>query len=253
MKLKTLLATTAFSLLVANTTLAADLTGAFYLPGENQFTSDTKLDIQRTKYKQGSGIEDEVELNQEIFYGLTDNLSVFGEIGNDFDTEGEYNNDHNFDYEIGVAYNMRQGNLLAQVRGSYYTYNPKDRYGKDTDARWQKYIDTELRLGYDMGNDWTPYAAYSFSGQIDSADRGVKQSVFAGVHKYAGSWAADAGLLYSFDNDGENDNELYAQAELDYYLTENVAFGIYGDYYLGGQDKEIDKDYTTGFRVKVEF
>ena len=254
MKFRTMLLASAAVMFAAGTASAADLTGAFYMPGEGKFTSDTRVEYSRTEFNDSEYKNDSWSAAEEVAYGVTDNFTVFGTLYNEFDTEGYYNNDHNFKYQAGAAYNMRSGNLLAQVRGSYYTYNPKDFEGKrNTDERWQKYLNGEIRLGYDMGDGWTPYMVYGVDGQIDQADRGMDQYAFAGVHKYAGNWAADAGILYDFVTDGENENEGYAQAEFDYYPVENVALGVYGSYYLAGQDNEIDKDYTTGVRVKVAF
>ena len=183
-------------------------------------------------------------LSEEVTYGVTENFAVFGRIGNEFDTEGEYNNDHNFDYEVGAAYNMRSGNVLAQVRGSYETYNPKDYWGKrNSHDRWQKYLKGEVRVGYDMGDGLTPYMTYGFDGQVDEADREFTQSAFAGVHKYAGDWALDGGVRYDFSNDGDNLSAVYAQAEADYYPVENLAVGVFGDYYLSGATGDnMDKD-----------
>ncbi len=254
MKFRTMLLASAAVMFAAGTASAADLTGAFYLPGEGKVASDTRIEHNRVEFKKLDGKYDAMTAVEEVTYGVTDNFAVFGTLYNEFDTEGLYNNDHNFDYEVGAAYNMREGNWMAQVRGSYFTYNPKDYYGKrNTDERWQKYLRGEVRLGYDMGDGLTPYMTYKVEGQVDEANRGMTQSAFAGVHKYAGEWAADAGVRYDFVTDGRNENLVYAQAEFDYYPVENVALGVYGSYYLGGADNEIDKDYTTGARVKFEF
>lgn len=245
--------------------MAADLTNPFYLPGQGEFTSDTKVEYSRTKLKDFNLKADAWRASEEVAYGIDDNLSIFGTLGNQFDTEKYYNNDHNFDYEIGAAYNMQFDNVLAQVKGSYYTFNPKSFYGHhDVDYRWQKYINGEVKLGYDMGNGLVPYMSYLFEGQIDEADRAFNQSAFVGVHKYAGNWAVDGGIRYDFNTDGKNTNMVYAQAEVDYYPVENVALGIYGDYYLAGSTynekgtnlagfAKIDRDYTTGVRAKVQF
>lgn len=263
MKLRTMLLASAAVMFAAGTASAADLTGAFYLPGEGKFASDTKLQYQRVEIKDVEYKHDSWRASEEITYGVTNDFAVFGRLGNDFDTEGYYNNDHNFDYEVGAAYNMRSGNVLTQVRGSYETYNPKDYWGKrNSHDRWQKYLKGEVRVGYDMGDGLTPYMTYGFDGQVDEADREFTQSAFAGVHKYAGDWALDGGVRYNFGTDGKNKNTVYAEAEADYYPVENVAVGVYGSYYLAGQGNdaelegyplEMDKDYTTGVRVKFEF
>ena len=245
----------------AGTASAADLTGALYLPGQGKVTSDTQLGYERTEYKKANK-DDAWNLSEKVTYGVTDNTSVVVGVSNNFDTEGEYNNDHNFDYQIGVSHNMRSGNVLGQVSGGYYTYDPDSYAGHHTGERWQKYLAGQGVVGYDLGNGVTPYASYTFMGQVDAADRDFYQSLFAGVHKYAGNWAVDGGVCYDFSTDGKNKNATYLQAEADYYPIENLALGVYGDYYLAGHfyDEfdgdtaiEVDNDYTVGLRAKVEF
>ena len=230
-------------------------------------TSDTKVQYGRTHVD--NGIYDNLYASEELAYGITNNLAVFGTIGNHFDIEKEFNNSHNFDYEIGAKYNHNFGNVKTQVSGSYYTYNPKSWYGhryssEDSglgtganESRWQKFFNGEVKVGYDMGCGVIPYASYSFTGQVDNADREFFQSAFMGIHKYAVKWAADAGIRYDFNTDGHNNNGVYAQAEVDYYAMDNLALGVYGDYKLGGKinyyDEEVGTDYTVGLRAKVMF
>lgn len=265
MKLRTMLLASA-AVMFAGSAMAADLTNPFYLPGQGEFTSDTKVDYRRAEFDHHDFKGDAWRAAEEVAYGVSDNLAVFGVIGNDFDSEGYFNNDHNFDYELGAAYNMKSGNLLSQVKASYYTIDPKDYLGHHTPYRWQKYINGEVKLGYDMGDGLVPYVSYGFQGQVDQADRAFYQSAFAGVHKYAGDWAVDAGVRYDFNTDGKNANAWYAQAEVDYYPVENLALGVYGDYYIAGNNVDarpysyavddlpkFDSDYTVGVRAKVNF
>ena len=254
MKLRTMLLASA-AVMFAGSAMAADLTNPFYLPGQGEFTSDTVVDYSRTKMKHDMPTSEQTTVAEEIVYGVTDNFAVRGMIANEFDTQGEYNNDHNFDYELGAAYNMRGGNVLGQVAVNYMTWNPKDFYGhRNTDMRWQKYLNGELKLGYDMGDGLTPYASYSVTGNIDDDDRGLDQSAKVGVHKYAGDWAVDAGVRYDFNTDGKNGNWWYAEAEADYYLKENVALGVFGEYFLAGNGSDdVDYDYGAGAHVKVLF
>ena len=248
MKLKSVLLASA-AVLFAGYAVAADLTNPFYLPGKGQMTSDTK--IQYFREDMGEGKYDNYFASEELAYGLTDNLAIVGTLGNRFDHEGEYNNSHNFDYEIGAKYNMEHGRIKAQVAASYYTFDPKSWEGHhDTDARWQKYINGEVKLGADMCDGLMPYASYKFSGQIDEADREFYQSAFLGVHKYAGKWAADGGIRYDFETDGRNENGVYAEAGADYYPMDKLAVGAFGDYGIGGEGTD---DYTVGLRAKVLF
>ena len=289
MKLKSVLLASV-AVLFAGSASAADLTNPFFVPSQGKMTSDTKVQHSRTHWDEpGSnvptpygptkGVEDATYASEELAYGITNNLAVFGIIGNHFDNEGEFNNSHNFEYEIGAKYNHNFGNIKTQVAGSYYTFNPKSWEGHDlggygddkgvypdgsgtdeNESRWQKALKGEVKLGYDMGCGLMPYASYSFTGQIDNANREFLQSAFMGVHKYAVKWAADAGIRYDFNTDGHNNNLVYAQAEFDYYPMDNLAVGVYGDYKIGGatvdsgsENDEIGTDYTVGLRAKVMF
>lgn len=247
------------AVMFAGSAMAADLTNPFYLPGKGQVTSDTRIEYNRDKTTGGNW--DGLRAAEEITYGVNDNLAVFGAISNEFDSEGMYNNDHNFGYELGASYNIKSDKILAQVSASYSTLNPKDFYGKhnaklfnDGNDRWEKYLSGELKLGYDMGDGLTPYAAYGLDGKIDAADRGLEQYALLGIHKYAGNWAVDGAVRYDFETDGKNTNEWWLQAEADYYVKENIALGVYGDYFLAGTGSDdIDYDYTAGIRAKVQF
>lgn len=269
MKLKSVLLASA-AVLFAGSAVAADLTNPFYLPGKGQMTSDTKIEYGRTHF--GDYIYDSVYASEELAYGLTDNMAIVGTLGNHFDVEGEFNNSHNFDYEIGAKYNMEHGRIKAQVAASYFTFDPQSFVGQSyhgfpvagINDRWQKAIKGEVKLGADMCNGLMPYASYKFTGQIDSANREFLQSAFLGVHKYAGKWAADAGVRYDFNTDGHNNNGVYAQAGFDYYPMDKLAVGVYGDYKLGGKlnskirsytysGEDIGADYTVGLRAKVLF
>ena len=259
MKLKSVLLASV-AVLFAGSASAADLTNPFFVPSQGKITSDTKVQYSRTHEDRGD-IYDGAYASEELAYGITNNLAVFGVIGNYFDNEGEYNNSHNFDYEIGARYNKDFGRIKTQVAGSYYTYDPKSFEGHiKTDERWQKYFNGEIKVGVDMCNGLIPYASYKFSGQVDSSDREFYQSAFLGVHKYAGKWAADAGIRYDFNTDSRNNNLVYAQAEVDYYAMDNLALGVYGDYKIGGSnvssdiyEDDIGTDYTVGLRAKVMF
>lgn len=260
MKYKTMLLASA-AVMFAGSAMAADLTNPFYTPNEGAFTSDTAVAHNRVSYKHGVAADKQTVLGEKLTYGVTDQLAVWGAVTNYFDTNHEFNNDHNFEYNVGTSYNMREGNVLAQVAGGYYTWNPKDFYGKK-DAkeanggydRWEKYLEGELKLGYDMGDGLVPYVTYKLTGQVDIADRELDQSVKAGVHKYDGDWAVDAGVRYDFNTDGKNSNKWFAEAAVDYYVRDNVALGMFGDYFLAGNGSdEIRYDYTAGAHVKVLF
>lgn len=253
------------AVMFAGSAMAADLTNPFYLPGQGQVTSDTTVEFSRDKAKHDGGAYDGWAAAEEVSYGVNDNLAVHAKITNEFDNEGEYNNSHNFDYKVGASYNMQADKILAQVSASYETWNPKDFYGHSTPVRWQKYLEGEFKLGYDMGNGLTPYVSYGLQGNVDDSDRTLQQTAIAGIHKYNGTWAVDGAVRYEFDTDGKNSNQVWLQAEADYYVKENIALGVYGDYYLAGNDSakfgprfieeptDTDYNYSVGVRAKVLF
>ena len=269
MNYKTMLMASA-AVLFASQAMAQDLTGAFSVPGKGQIMSDTSIAIGREKAGwKGFGTEayDSLVAGEVLEYGITDKFSVNAGISNAFDVEGEYNNDHNFTYNVGAKYNTRFNDVLFQVAGHYNTWNPKDFYGhKGTDARWQKDLGLDLKAGLDLGNGITPYIVYSIDSEIDKADRALFQSVSLGIHKYAGKWALDGAVRYEWDKHNKwglkNNTATWLDAEADYYLKDNVALGVYGSYLLDAHDQmdsfdgvkwHVNRAHEVGLRVKVLF
>lgn len=270
MSYKTLLMASA-AVLFSTQAMAQDLTGAFSVPGEGQFISDTAIGMTRTKttkHTPGWGsvsiTEDGLYAAETLEYGITDNFSINGSIVNAFDRDvvdplydyygwGDrttYNNDHNFAYELGAKYNMRFDDVLFQIAPSYTTWDPKSWFGhRDNDVRWQKNLGVDLKAGLDLGNGLTPYIVYHIDSDIDTAHRELTQSVSAGVHKYAGKWALDGALRYEFtknhnDNyvgiieyNNKNTTEIWFDAEADYYLKDNMVLGLYGNYLIDAHDR----------------
>ncbi len=265
MNYKTILMASA-AVMFATAASAKDITNPFYLPEQGKVLSDTSIEMSRTNFKHYGNDDKSLYANEEITYGVTDNFSIFGSIGNEFDgkkfSNGEYNNDHNFDYMLGAKYNMQAGNWLAQVGAHYYTYDQESWYGHNRpngNDRWYKELGAQVKLGYDLCNGWTPYTSFDIAGNIDDAERDLGYSWFGGVHKKFDKASVDAGLRYDFNHNDGSANQLYAQAEANYFIKDNIAVGLYGDYYLAGNDGEnwedadIDYDYTAGLQAKVLF
>lgn len=264
MNYKTILLASA-AVMFAGAATAEDFTGSLYLPSQGKVLSDTSFVRDRVKFKNNAGVAEGVYLQEQMTYGVTDNFSVVGMIGNHFDWAGwtnqEFNNDHNFDYGLGVKYNMRHNRIVGQVGVGYYTYNPKSFFGhRGNDSRWYKQINGNAQLGYELCDGLTPYTSIDISGNIDEADRELWYSWFLGAHKTWEKFALDGGVRYDFKTDGSNKNSWFLQAEANYFVTDNMAVGVFGDYYLGGSDyvyntvtPEIDYGYTAGVNFKVVF
>ena len=255
MNIKNMLLTTAAATLMVSAAHARDFTGSLFLPSQGEFLSDTELDWSRSKARQEKAEKDFV-LSEELTYGVTDNFSVYAGILNAFNfarlTSRQYNNEHNFAYEVGAKYNHSFDNILTQISLGYFTFQPKSWYGWFIDSdHWYKELQFEAQIGYDMGNGLIPYAKFSADSPIDQSYRPIDYSVFAGVHKTLDKVALDGGVRYDFVTHGDNTNQWYLQGEADYFLTDKVAVGIHGEYMLGGS--EYQHDMTLGAQLKVLF
>jgi len=261
MKFKTVLLSATLISFAGVANAAEDFTGSLYLPGQGKLLSDTSLAVSRTKFKSGAGggAENAMYLNQYLTYGVTNEFSVVGAIGNHFNYQNKsgqrFNNDKNLDYTIGGKYNFGYDKVVGQVGLSYYTYDPKDWYGRSTPEKWSKNFDANVQLGYKLPDELTPYTSLTAHNRDSfTADRSTDYSWFVGAHKTFSRCALDAGLRYDFTTYGNNTNNLYAQAEANYFVTERVALGVFGDYLLGGTGTDnVKYDYTAGINAKILF
>lgn len=268
MKFRTMLLASA-AVMFTSSAFAADITNPFFLPTQGKFLSDTKVEFSRAKMDNGTQeyADKGVYANETLAFGLTDNLALVGSIGNTFDINEDerLNNDHNFDYMLGVKYNHNFGKVLTQVGVSYFTMDPQSWYGQDytedNNGRWEKRVDAFVKVGYDMGCGLTPYTSFGVKGDVDVADRNQTYSWFVGAHKMFDKVALDGGFRYDFgdysrydlDGDEGRQEDLYFQLAADYYVTDNFTVGVYGDYNLLPEDKDTEYDYTVGLSAKVLF
>ena len=262
MNFKTMLLTTAAVTMIAGVANAKDFTGSLFLPAKGELLSNTSIEHSRLKDKY-TGIDKTLVAGEELTYGVTDNLSIFGAIvnafdGGEFSNQKYFNNDHNFAYEVGAKYNHNFGKVLTQVGLGYRTWQPETWYGHRAwgDSDWSKMIEAEVQVGYDMGNGWVPYAMFTADTVVDEHHRPIDYSAFVGVHKTFDKFAVDTGVRYDHDKNWDDDyNQYFWQLEADYFLTDNVALGIHGDYFLGGDDTiwKTKYEYTIGAQLKVLF
>lgn len=274
MKFRTMLFASAAVMFTTSAMAADDITGAFYLPTKGKFLSNTSLEMSRGKMDFGPSYVEDVEkglyASEELTYGITDNFAVVGYIGNHFDYDKEYNNDHNFEYGVGVKYNHNFDKVLTQVGLGYRTADLQSWYGQDYDDedfndRWAKFIQAEAKLGYAFDCGLTPYTTFSVLGGIDRGNNERVYNWFAGAHKKWDRVAADLGVNYTFGKEaewkvdasglGDGHNENWAlKGELHYFVKDNFTVGAYGSYYIGGDEREdVDYDYTVGLNAKVVF
>lgn len=281
MKLRiTLLASAA--VLIAGQAMAADITSPFYLPQTGKFLSDASIQYRRFSADKLIYSGQGWYAKEKISYGVSDNLSVNAAIGNNFDNKyatlaGEnftYNNSHNFDYTLGAAYNYTAKQFLTQVYTAYNTFKPKSFLGDKYSNAWNKYVTLGAKIGYSLGNDsFIPYidfkAVYGLNdvayasdayGHSSPIEGHWTYSTFVGVHKMWEVVSTDIGVrwdnvrhdLYSRNHSSRND--VYAHGSVNYFISEDMTVGLYGDYLIGDTYKgNINDDYTVGANFKFGF
>lgn len=277
MKFRTLLLASA-AVMFTTSAMAVDIINPFYLPTKGKFLSDTSVEMKRSKTDNGEKefVSKNGYAREVLTYGVTDNFAVVAGIGNTFDftrDDGEdekyYNNDHNFDYSLGVKYNYVNGKLMTQAGAMYNTWNEKSWYGKswrddDTNERWGKELSGYVRVGYDMGCV-TPYTEFTALGELDRDNNEQEYSWKLGVLKAWEGARFNAGVRYTFDEtedsgQGNGHNErVDLELGVDYLVNDNFSIGAYAEYYLGGdameeiERKDIEYDRTIGLNAKVLF
>lgn len=269
MKSKVLLSLLAGVALFATKAQAEDITAPLYLPSDFETLSDTSVAYKRTKFED-LGAKEDLIAREQLLIGFGNEAAVMVNIGNRFNTKWltnqDYNNEHNFDYELGVKKNLRLFNdLMMQIGASYYTFSPRSWYGHSSEAkdmireaygntRWYKELRGEVKLAKELEDGLTPYVSFGVDGNIDDADRDLFYTAFAGVHKLEYNFAFDAGLRYEFQFGSDDISSLYMQGSADYFLNDNMTLGAYLDYQFADSSyEEVDYGYTTELRFKVLF
>ena len=244
-----------------------DITSPMYLPNEMETLSETSLAYQRTKFED-YGAKEDLIARETLTFGIGEYTSIWAGIGNRFNTKGltnqDYNNNHNFDYELGLKRNARLFNdLLMQVGVSYYTFSPRSWYGHSGEAkdkirdvkgntRWYKALRGDVKLATELENGLMPYASFGVDGNIDDSDRDLYYTAFAGIHKLENNFAYDAGLRYEFQFGSDDVSAWYMQGSADYFLNDRMTLGAYLDYQFADSSyREVDYGYTAEARFRI--
>lgn len=256
MKLKYMLLTSA-AVLVTSTAMAKDINNPFFLPETNGILSETSIQYNRAMDKDNILYNEGTYAQEMLTYGITDNFAVYGAFGNHFDTNREFNNDHNFDYAVGMKYNHNFNNILTQVGAEYYTFKAKS-WGADTDNDWTKVGSVNAKVGYEFDNGFLPYASVALANVInDNAIEDTADTLYSarlGAYKAWNSVSTDLALRWDFERNGAEHNEVYAEAAVNYLLSDDMSAGIYGEYLIADSIMgQIDYDYAVGANFKFLF
>ena len=269
MKLHKIFAVLALIAFSTNAKANEDFVSPLYVPSELETLSTTSLAYERINFD-GSSAKEDFILRETALIGFGQESAVVASIGNRFNFKGitseEYNNEHNFDYELGLLTNWRtQNGLIVQTGASYYTYNPRSWYGRSNEAkekirknkgntRWYKEARGEIKAGYELEDGLLPYASLGVNANLDDADRDFYYDAFAGVHKLDDGFAYGAGLRYEFETSADRNRTLSAEASADYYIGDNMSIGGVVDYRIvGDEEPKIDSQYSAEARFKILF
>lgn len=269
MKLHKILPVLALAGLSANAYANEDFVSPLYVTSELETLSTTSLAYERTDFD-GAEAKEDLILRETALVGFGQEAAIKASVGNRFNFEGitseEYNNQHNFDYELGVLKNWRtEGGAIIQTGASYYTYNPRSWYGRSHKAkekirenkgntRWYKEAKADIKLGYELEDGLLPYASLGIDANLDDADRDFYYNAFAGVHKLENSFAYGAGLRYEFETSADRNRTLSAEASADYYIDDNMSIGGVLDYRIvGDEEPKLNSQYSAEARFKILF
>lgn len=252
---------------------AADITNPFYLPAKGQIGSITSVDFTRTQYKNKFSMSEksyETDLSEELQFGLTDNLALIGKVGNVFaklkeiiwdrDTNtilaGTDKEDKNINWEGGLAWNIFSQAFKLQAKLVYGQDPSVNRF--DEGFGLYKYVGGAIKTGYQF-KTMLPYIEVGEELPIGQKKGADKPTYTAKAGLYQGKcevWGLDTGIRYIHDENTYTEGTAYnAEAEASYYLTKQVAVGVYGSYTLKGRAK-VDADVhskTVGARLRWFF
>ena len=270
MKLHKILAVFACgSLFVSNAQANEDFVSPLYVPSELETLSTTSLAYERTNFDSAAA-EENLILRETALVGFSQETAILASIGNRFNLDGitseQYNNEHNFDYELGLIKNWRSANgVIVQTGAYYYTYNPRSWYGRSAQAkekirenkgntRWYKEARAEIKAGYELEDGLLPYASLGVDANLDDADRDFYYNAFAGIHKLENDFAYGAGLRYEFETSADRNRSLSAEVNADYYINDTMSVGGVVDYQVAGDENpKIDSQYSAEVRFKILF
>ena len=256
-------------LISTNVNATEDFVSPLYIPSELETLSTTSLAYKRTGFDGGAAKEDFI-LRETALIGFGQEAAILASIGNRFNLKGitseQYNNEHNFDYELGLLKNWRTENgIVIQTNASYYTYNPRSWYGRSTKAkeqirknkgntRWYKEAKAEIKAGYELDDGLLPYASLGVASNLDDADRDFYYNAFAGIHKLENNFSYGAGLRYEFETSADRNRTLNAEASADYYINDNMSVGGVVDYrVIGDEEPKLNSQYGAELRFKILF
>lgn len=242
-------------------TLAADLTNPFYMPSYASVSSVTSLGYEKTQFRtlQNNNRAYRKNLTEDVAIGLTDNIALLGSIGNVWDKSnygGAFRKENtNIDFTVGAKWNLLTYNLFnLQIHG---VYGQRESWADVPRHGTYKYISGGIKGGLDL-NAFMPYASANMEVPVFQKhgihNENIYELKLGGYKMLQNDFAIDAGLRYTLHKDWDA-KMWHMDAEVSYYITPNIATGVYGSYLIKGDMRHDQKAHgqTVGLRLRTSF
>lgn len=299
---------------LATSVAAADITNPFYQPKQNEVGTTTSVAFRKQRSKAtyeyiGGWADPDWEepteffftegtatsrynnyntiVQEDLLYGLTDNLSLVVGVGNtfgksnfkkDYDTSYMYYKETPFEFEegdldwretesdktdynpqwsVGLAWNILTGPTRLQLMAKY----GQDKLLNNGESGEYKYVNANVKFGYQF-QKLLPYISVGEELPVAQAHGYNKPEYNVKLGLYQGAcekWALDTGVRWIHSEDAETQGYL-AEAEASYYLNPKTALSLYGTYSFKGEAKDEDarddvkwSDKSIGMRLRKVF
>ena len=244
--------------------VADDITNPFFLPKKMQLASVSSVGFDRSQQKNSASSLTAYNtlLQEELQFGLSDKLTLWGYFGNTFNkvklSDGadflSHQKDKNLNWGAGVSWNILDKTFKLQAS---FGYHQDDLYAFNGDY---KFATAKIKGGYQL-ESMLPYIEIAEELPIgQKKDYDIDKPIYtAKVGLYQGeleSWGLDTGLRVIHDENDNTESTFYnAEGELSYYLTPKATVGLYGSYTLSAKAKNQTDIYdkSIGLRFKWTF
>lgn len=226
------------------------VTNPFYHPATGHISLTTDVNFTRTHYKTANGFSKTVyqkKIFETIHFGITDQLTLSGTIGNIFDRHSfgnvpTFKRDKNIDFESGLKYTFPESkNHLFQASVGYGQRQSLSHFQKGE----YKYIIGEIKSGYHMENITSFFTAKTELPivQNENAYNEPRYQLEIASNGLFFNKKINTDIALRFNYESENSLKIWStDMALAYLFTKEIAFGIKGSYTFkatGGNNSDL--------------
>lgn len=246
---KLLLASTL--LVLSSPAWALEVTHPFYLPEQGGVASFTTADYRYQNVDKSNMKSTAKTLKEEIAVGLTDTVSLYGNISNTWLDlrEPPYTRsfNDNTEWNVGAKWNIvQQCCWFVQARGAFGIAHD------DISSGDRQSITAGLSAGYQFGS----VLGYVKADGNFPVNEGKEDNEFAlataiGAYGLVADKVALDGSFENFYDKEDNTKDWTVRLGANYLFTEKLAVGLFGRYLLHGS--EDASGYQVGVNLNVAF